>query len=209
MDSNTKNMGKVAAYYAMIQLLPWEEAFYAVEDAAELAKEMGKRGYKLFRKGTGQAVGFMKPKIHNMGKFANKMRKHTAEGWVKIRPHVTKFANQTKNAINNYAPKAYNYTKSGFQKAKNATNNHIIPKIVKPSGNFLKDKAIQAKNIYIQHVWPNVIKPTADFIMTGAAFEAVMNGFWKLHDKMPWTKSTYDDYMFYDFYEIKESTAED
>lgn len=199
------DLRKVGAYYAMIQLFPWEEAFYAIEDAADLAKEMGKRGYKLFRKSAGQSIGFMKPKLHNMAKFGDRMKGHAQKGWVKIRPvvqplpakvmnmtkntadylgpKINKLANQTKNAAKKYAPHVVNHTKTGID---------------------------AVKNFSIQHVWPKVIKPSADFILSGAAFQAVMDGFKKLHQSMPWTKSAeYDDYMYYDFYEIKVDKEED
>lgn len=114
----------------MIQLFPWTEVFYFIEDIADLTKEMGKRGYKLFRKSADPAIGFMKPKLHNMAirsvKFGKKMKDHANKGWVKIRPvvqplpekfknmtmdtagflgpKIKKLANQTKNAANRYAP---------------------------------------------------------------------------------------------------------
>jgi hypothetical protein len=210
------DLKKIGIYYAMVQLFPWEEAFYLIEDGADLAKEMGKRGYKLFRKGANQSIGFMKPKLHNMAKFGNRMKGHAQKGWVKIRPvvqplpeKVMKVLNQTKNAANKYAPHVVNGTKTGFEVAKNITNKHLVPKVVKPTSNFIKNTAEKVKNISIQHVWPHVIKPSADYVLSGRAFQAVMDGFKRLNQSMPWTKKEMDDYMLYDFYEIKADKEED
>ena len=215
------DLRKIAAYTAMVQLFPWEEAFYAIEDAAALAQEMGKRGYKIFRKRSGQAIGFMKPKLQNM---AARVKKHAQQGWVKIRPviqplpgkvvdftkntanfvgpRIGKLAHQTETAAKKHVPKLLDATKK-------LNEEHIQPKIVKPTGDFIKKTATQVKNITVEHVWPKMIKPSADFVMSGAAFQAVMDGFKKLHQAMPWTKSADDDYMYYDFYEIKVDKEED
>ena len=210
----------------MIELFPWDEVLCTIGDAAGLAKEMGKRGYKLFRKGADQSIGFMKPKLHNVARFGNNMKKNAQKGWVKIRPvvqplpgkfmnmtknatdylrpKINKLANQTKNAASNYAQDLFDDAKNGYEIVKNTTTQHIVPKIVKPTGNFIKKSAEKVK-ITIQHVWPNVIKPSANFILSGAAFQAVMDGFRKVHQSMPWTKSTFDDFMLFDFYEIKST----
>ena len=223
-EGKEMDLKKSVAYFAMVQLFPWEEAFYAIEDAADLAKEMGKRGYKLFRKSADKSVGFMKPKLQNMARFGDKMKSHAHKGWVKIRPVVSplpekvmnmtknthaylkpkfeKLVNQTKNAANKHAPQVVDTTKTGFEAAKNIANKHIVP--------GFKNVADKVKNISIQHVWPNIIKPSTDYILSGKPFQAVMNGFKKLHQTMPWAKSSLDDdYMFYDFYEIKVDKEED